>query len=157
MVLFSRTVLATGKAEGLFAEYGLGFPLLLRSPGFHTGQYFMRVETAEELAQAARDLPGEDLLVMQFLDTRNPQGDSHKFRVMFVDGKLYPLHLAISKHWKVHYFTADMEIEPEYRALEAAFLEDMPALLGEKAMNSLETIRQVLGLDYGGIDFASRS
>jgi hypothetical protein len=27
---------------------------------------------------------------------------------MIIDGEIYPLHLAVSRHWKVHYFTADL-------------------------------------------------
>jgi tetratricopeptide (TPR) repeat protein len=153
-VLLSRQDLMARTTENLFLEHGIGFPILLRSPGFHTGQYFVRVDEPELLRPTVANLPGEDLLVMQYLDSRNPQGDSHKFRVMFVDGKLYPMHLAISKNWKVHYFSADMEIESEYRTLEARFLEDMTSLLGEKTIAALENIRMVLGLDYGGMDFA---
>jgi hypothetical protein len=72
---------------------------------------------------------------------------------MIVDGQIYPLHLAISEHWKVHYFTADMANDPLHRAEDAAFLADMPAILGAKAVTALERIRDTLELDYGGIDF----
>jgi hypothetical protein len=72
---------------------------------------------------------------------------------MIVDGHLYPLHLAISDHWKVHYFSAAMADHPERRSEEAAFLADMPRVLGPRAMAGLEHIREALGLDYGGIDF----
>ncbi len=154
VALLSRALLTTHEALGLLADQGIGFPLLLRSPGFHTGQYFVRVESPDELATAAADLPGRDLLVMQVLDARDARGYSHKYRVMFVDGVLYPLHLAISKHWKVHYFSADMADQPAHREQEAAFLNDMPSVLGAKAMAGLESIRQTLGLDYGGMDFA---
>lgn len=154
MALLARTDLMAPAAVNLLAEYAIDFPLLLRSPGFQTGQHFIRVETPSALADAVSGLPGQNLLVMELLDSRSKLRDNHKFRVMFVDGVLYPLHLAISKNWKVHYFSADMEIQPEYRALEEAFLNDMPAFLGDKAMKALDSIRQVLGLDYGGIDFA---
>ena len=152
--LLSRVALMSNVAEDLLAKHGIGFPLLLRSPGFQTGQFFVCVETVDDLAKAVCGLPGQDLLAMQVLDARNRQGVCHKYRVMFVDGVLYPLHLAISQHWKVHYFSADMANQPEYRVLEAAFLEDMAAVLGDKAIIALENIRQALGLDYGGIDFA---
>jgi hypothetical protein len=72
---------------------------------------------------------------------------------MIVDGALYPLHLAISPDWKVHYFTAAMAEHPEHREEEAAFLADTPAVLGPVAMAALAHIRDTLGLDYGGIDF----
>jgi hypothetical protein len=66
----------------------------------------------------------------------------------------YPLHLAISKHWKIHYFSADMRDRAEHRAEEAKFLSDMPAVLGANAMAALEELAAAIGLDYGGIDFA---
>jgi hypothetical protein len=73
---------------------------------------------------------------------------------MMVGGRLYPLHLAISKQWKVHYFSADMRDHPEHREEEAKFLADMPGVLGAKAMAALGRLWAVMRLDYGGIDFA---
>ena len=52
---------------------------------------------------------------------------------MFIDGATYPLHLAISADWKVHYFTAAMAAEPAFRLEEQHFLDDMPAVLGARA------------------------
>ena len=66
----------------------------------------------------------------------------------------YPLHLAISKQWKIHYFSADMRDRAEHRAEEAKFLADMPEVLGANAMAALQQLSAALGLDYGGIDFA---
>jgi hypothetical protein len=40
-----------------------------------------------------------------------------------------------------------------HRAEDEAFLRDMPAVLGARAMNALEHIRDRLALDYAGIDF----
>ncbi len=133
--------------------HDLQFPLLLRAPGFHTGQHFLKVDELPQLSQAIAQLPGEDVLVMQYLDARGSDGLARKYRVMMIDGKFYPLHLAVSRDWKVHYFTADMSAQPQYREEEKKFLEDMPAVLGKKAMAALEQIKDVLGLDYGGIDF----
>ncbi len=72
---------------------------------------------------------------------------------MMIDGKLYPLHLAISSHWKIHYFTSEMADSPEHRAEDAEFLENMPEVLGSRAMAALAEIQTRLGLDYAGIDF----
>ncbi len=49
-------------------------------------------------------------------------GTIAKYRVMMIGGWLYPLHLAISAHWKIHYVTADMTENAEHRAEEAKFL-----------------------------------
>ena len=133
---------------------GFGFPVLLRSPGFHTGQNFVRLEDTADLRAALRTLPGESLTLIEPLDARGADGAWRKYRVMLVGGAILPLHLAISPHWKVHHFTADMQDRPAHRAEEAAFLDDMTGVLGQAAVASLQRIADALGLDYGGIDFA---
>jgi len=135
------------------AAEAFGYPLLLRSPGFHTGRYFQRVETPGDLARAVAELPGRELMLIEPLDARDDQGRARKYRVMMIDGRLYPLHLAASADWKVHYFTADMARQPQLRAEEAAFLNDMPGVLGSAAMAGLARIAEALGLDYAGVDF----
>jgi hypothetical protein len=79
---------------------------------------------------------------------------TRKYRAMFIDGALYPVHLAIAEHWKVHYFTAAMADNAAHRREEQRFLEDMPGVLGSRAMTSLTAIGAALGLDYAGVDFA---
>ena len=143
----------TTHAETTLAKLGFGFPLLLRAPGFHTGQHFLRVENLEALPAALAELPGKELIAMQYLDARAADGKTRKYRVMMIDGQLHPVHVAISEHWKIHYYSAEMADRPEHRAEDAAFLENMADVLGPEAMNALERIQIVMGLDYGGIDF----
>ena len=140
-------------AEAVFRN-GFSFPLLVRAPGFHTGHHFARVTGPGELAAAVADFPGDEVWVIEQLDARDGDGMFCKFRVMFVDGGLYPLHLAISPQWKVHYFTADMARSEANRRRDAEFLTDMAGVIGPPGMAALERINAALGLDYGGIDFA---
>jgi hypothetical protein len=77
--------------------------------------------------------------------------------VMFIDGMLYPLHLAISADWKVHYFTSAMATNAAHRDEERRFLDDMPAVLGLRAMAALAGIAKTIDLDYAGVDFALAS
>jgi hypothetical protein len=135
------------------SERGLSFPLLLRSPGYHTGRNFVMVQRCADVSGAAAELPGEELLAIEYLDARGADGNARKYRVMMIDGQLYPLHLAVSQNWKVHYFTSDMAAEEGYRLEEVKFLENMPSVLGDKAMRALAEIRDALGLDYAGVDF----
>jgi glutathione synthase/RimK-type ligase-like ATP-grasp enzyme len=136
------------------AKADLRFPILLRAPGFHTGQHFVRVESRSDLAAAAAGLPGEELLAIEYVDARGSDGMARKYRAMFIDGAIYPLHLAIGADWKVHYFTAAMAAEPSFREEERCFLDDMQATLGVPAMTALSRIQAMLGLDYAGVDFA---
>jgi Flp pilus assembly protein TadD len=116
----ARDILAGPDGAAWIADHQFTFPLLLRSPGYHTGRNFILVEKGADLAAAAAGLP---------------------------------MHLAISRNWKVHYFTSDMADQPDHRAEELAFLGDMTAVLGDKAMAALTAIRDALGLDYAGVDF----
>jgi tetratricopeptide (TPR) repeat protein len=152
------SVLEGPEAAQALACAGFAFPLLLRAPGFHMGQHFVRVEAPAHLADAVAELPGAgrpqaELLAIQYLEARGADGLARKYRVMMVGGKLYPLHLAISPNWKIHYFSADMADRPDHRAEEALFLSDMTAALGSKAVAALERLQGALALDYGGADF----
>jgi hypothetical protein len=113
----------------------------------------VRVEEAGALTSALASLPGPELTAIGYLDSRGPDGKVRKYRVMMIDGHLYPLHVAISSHWKIHYFTAEMAERAEHRAEDAEFLENMPAVLGPRATTALEQIQSTLQLDYAGIDF----
>lgn len=133
------------------------FPALIRSPGFHMGSHFILVRDSKDLLSSAEALPGDELLIMEFLHARGADGMTRKYRVMIIGGELYPLHLAISKDWKVHYFSAAMATDQAFRNEEQRFLEDMPAALGARAIGALLRIGVVLGLDYAGIDFGLRA
>ena len=152
-VTLPRELLTSQEAAATVARHGFGFPLLVRTPGFHTGRHFVRVESPEALAGAAAELPGKELTVIEFLNARGADGKVRKYRVMMIAGRLYPLHVAISSHWKIHYFTAEMAERADHRAEDAEFLENMPEVLGPPAMEALARIQAALGLDYAGIDF----
>jgi glutathione synthase/RimK-type ligase-like ATP-grasp enzyme len=148
-----RDLLTGSGADDWIAGNGFTFPLLLRSPGYHTGRNFILVENRGELSEMAASLPGDELLVIEYLDARGKDGDARKYRVMMIGGEIYPLHLAISQNWKVHYFTSDMADRADHREEELAFLSDMRGVLGDRPMAGLAAIRDALGLDYAGVDF----
>jgi hypothetical protein len=148
-----QEALAQADAADHLAARGFAFPLLLRSPGFHTGRHFRRVDTPDALAATAQGLPGRELMVMDYLDCAGADGLVRKFRVMMIDRRLYPLHMAASLDWKVHYFTAAMRDDSRLQAEEALFLSDMAGFLGPRAMTALHAIQAALALDYAGVDF----
>jgi glutathione synthase/RimK-type ligase-like ATP-grasp enzyme len=149
----SRDRLMAADAPADLAAAGFAFPLIVRAPGFHTGQHCVLVDDPRALRGVVAELPGDELLVIAYVATRRADALVRKYRVMIVGDALFPLHLAISSHWKVHYFSADMAQRPEHRAEEERFLTDMPGVLGPRAVAALGAIRDRLGLEYGGIDF----
>lgn len=152
-VNLSRAALAAPDASDTLRAQGFTFPLLLRSPGYHQGEHFERVENIEALPAVLDSLPGEELTVIEYLDASGADGKSRKYRVMMIDGQLYPLHAAVAQHWKIHYFSAEMAESEEHRREDQEYLENMEGVLGPQAMVALHAIQQALGLDYGGIDF----
>jgi Flp pilus assembly protein TadD len=152
-ITVSRDLLDGTGAQTILSHQGFEFPLLLRTPGFHGGDHFLRVDSPDQLPSALLNLPGRDLTVIQYLDARAVDGKTRKYRAMMIDGQLYPLHAAISSHWKIHYYNAEMADYPAHRAEDAEFLENMPGVLGPRAMTALQEIQKTLGLDYAGIDF----
>jgi len=152
-VTLARELLTSPDGPAAVARHGFHFPLLVRTPGFHTGRHFLKVESAAALAQAVEQLPGREITVIEFLEARGADGKVRKYRAMMIGGRLYPLHVAISSHWKIHYFSAEMAERADHRAEDAAFLENMPGAIGGRAMEALARIQSTLALDYAGIDF----
>ena len=146
--------IALASRTSLLATAQTSFPLLLRAPGFHTGQHFVRVDSQTDLARALALLPGDELFTIEYLDASGTDGMTRKYRVMFIDGAIYPWHLAISTDWKVHYYTAAMKAHPSHREEEKRFLDNMPDVLGGRAMAALRALQHRLALDYAGVDFA---
>jgi hypothetical protein len=153
IVAMSRQELIGGEAAVVLARHGLRCPVLLRAPGFHTGRHFVKVEHEADLSSSVAGLPGEILLAIAYFAACGADGKARKGRVMVVDGRIYPLHWAVSSDWKVHYFSSDMAESAAHRAEEARFLRDMRGFLGERAVRGLRAVAGCLGLDYGGIDF----
>lgn len=152
MALIPRTEVST-RDDGLRSR-GFRYPVLLRTPGHHTGRHFLKVNDAADLPASVAKLPGDELLAIDYIDARSADGLSRKYRMMAIGGELYPVHAAISKDWKVHYFSADMASNPEHRAEDERFINDPEAVLSLTAMTALREIAFLLDLDYAGVDFS---
>ena len=140
--------------DAALADLGLRLPIAVRAPGFHGGVHFTRIDHLSELPAAIANWPGDTLIAMNFLDLRGADGKVRKYRAMMIGGQIHPLHLAVSRDWKVHYFTAEMADRPDHRREDAAFLADMGGVIGEPVLAALGRIQAALGLDYAGVDFA---
>jgi len=150
---YPKAVLREGGGTAATAD-GWSFPFLVRAPGHHTGRHFVMVGDAADLCGALDALPGDRVLVIAHHDVRGADGFVRKYRAIAVGCRLFPLHLAIAREWKVHWFSSLTPHEERFRREEAAFLADMEAALGARACAALERIAAELALDYAGIDFS---
>ena len=145
--------LVSSSLPARLAEAGIGFPVLVRPIVGHGGEAVSFVENAERLADL--DLHEADAYyVIAYHDYRAADGHYRKYRAIFVDGVPYAYHLAISRHWLVHYFSADMLAGSWKREEEARFLNDPAATLGAATWAQVAAIGRRLGLDYAGLDFS---
>jgi hypothetical protein len=124
----------------------------VRPVGAHGGEGLVLAQTPEELAQAL--LGPHDYYMTGFRDFRSADGAWRKYRMVFIDRRPYPYHLAIADHWLVHYYTSNMVAHPERREEERRFLADPAAAIGAPALAAVAAVGERLGLDYGGVDFS---
>ena len=152
-IRLSRAAAASPALVADLAAAGMTYPVLVRSIAGHGGEGTDLIETPEQMAGFA---PGEAdaYYFIAYHDVRLDDGFYRKYRTVFVDGKAFPYHLAISDHWLVHYFSAGMMSATWKRQEERRFMETPEAALGVAAMAAIEAIGQRLGLDFAGIDYA---
>ncbi|MDB5991167.1 MAG: tetratricopeptide repeat protein [Herbaspirillum sp.] len=128
-------------------------PLLTRPVHTQGGIGLALWTDAGELAQYRAQQSGP-LYVSRFIDYRSGDSFYRKYRIIFIDRKPYPYHMAISRHWMVHYQSADMESAPWKLEEEIRFLQDPETVLGAAGMQAIQAIGRRLDLDYAGIDFS---
>jgi tetratricopeptide (TPR) repeat protein len=138
--------------DALLTEGGIDFPVLARPAATHGGDGLTLCENRAALEAWQLAQVGVSYLAA-FRDYRSADGFYRKYRIIFVDREPFPYHLAISPHWMVHYYSADMEHHPWKREEERRFLDNPHAVLGERVMSAIAAIGRRLDLDYGGIDF----
>ena len=136
---------------GAIDQAGLAAPVLLRPIGSHGG---LGLQLASDPAALAAIEAGGDLYATAFHDYRSPDGYWRKYRVIFVDRRPFPYHLAISRDWMVHHGTADMIADAARRTEEQRFLDDPEAAIGDRAIAAIGEIGRRLDLDYAGVDFS---
>jgi len=136
----------------LLSVQGIALPVLARPAATHGGEGLVR---CDDLAALQGRLNGSKFpqYLTAYRDTRSADGYFRKYRMIFVDREPFPYHLAISPHWMVHYFSAEMEAHAWKLDEERRFLQDPAAALGQRALQAIAAIGRRLDLDYGGIDF----
>ena len=146
--LATRAELETGEPPGAAS----GFPAIIRPSDSHAGRDLARLCSAAELHDYLQRVAGERFYVAPFADYRSGDGLWRKYRIIFVDGRPYPYHLAIHDDWGIWYYNAKMEADPRKRAEEARFVADIGSAFPEEAMAALHAIAERVGLDYFGLD-----
>jgi glutathione synthase/RimK-type ligase-like ATP-grasp enzyme len=131
----------------------IAFPLIARPVDRHGGRDAALVADAAALREHAARTGAATFDLTAFVDYRDADGLYRKYRIMFVDGRPYPYHLAAAGQWMIHYHRTTMAERADLRAEEARFIDD-PAAVFPGWGTTMPAIAAALGLDYVGIDCA---
>ena len=154
---FSREELqaiASGDKNLSDAAPGLSFPLVVRPVSTHAGNGMERVATAAELAAWLEDETAPELYVAPFIDFRGPDLLYNKQRIVFIKGKAFASHMALSDHWIVHYLSAGISQSAAKRAVEQAWMENFDTDFAVRHAEAFAALHRHINLDYFGIDCA---
>jgi hypothetical protein len=139
---------AGGEPALAFTPMPLRFPIIARPVGSHAGEGLKKLDdSAAALAYLAQQTAAE-FFVAPFVDYRSKDALFRKYRVALIDGEAYACHMAISRHWMIHYLNADMIDNAQNRAEEARFMEDFDDDFGARHRKALREVARRSGLDY---------
>ncbi|MDJ0706835.1 MAG: TauD/TfdA family dioxygenase [Leptolyngbyaceae cyanobacterium MO_188.B28] len=137
--------------------FGLGFtfPMIIRLVGSQTGSSVALVKDEPALRQHFQQSSvNREYYIIQFHDCRNAQQIFNKTRVFFIDGEFYPVANLFHNDWNVHsgdrYQVMDKTLWTQEE--EKSFLNDPISYIGQDNFNKLCTVRDIVGLDFFGID-----
>jgi hypothetical protein len=155
-VRISRTALqqiGSGlKAVGNFLTEG-AFPLIARPVDSHAGRALVKLDAPSSIAAYLANQQETEFFISRFIDYRSSDGLFRKYRIIWVDGRPYPVHMAISEDWKVWYYNAGMAMSAAKRDEESQFMAAFDTnFAGRHA--ALAAIAGQFGLEYFGIDCA---
>lgn len=128
------------------------FPLLVRPVDSHCGHGLVKVDRPAAVAEYLETMPESEFYVSRFVDYRGKDGFYRKYRVVFIEGRPFACHMAVSKHWMIHYLNADMKESAEKRREEARFMASFDEDFAGRHGDALRFIADRLGLEYFSID-----
>jgi glutathione synthase/RimK-type ligase-like ATP-grasp enzyme len=132
---------------------GCDFPIILRPLGSHGGHDLDKIEHPEDLANYLARVAQPEFYLSRFIDYSSPDGFFRKMRVALIAGESFACHMAISRHWMIHYVNAGMYEEAWKREEELAFMTHFDDFVARHHL-ALNAIAGRTRLDYLCIDCA---
>ena len=134
---------------------GIGYPYVVRPVGSHAGLGLAKIESPGEMFAYLEQRPEPEFFVGEFIEyASDKDGSFRKYRIVLVDGKAYPCHMAISDQWDVWYMNANMTESEAKRLEEAEFMDTFDSTFNKRHRAAFTALAEGIGLDYFGIDCA---
>jgi hypothetical protein len=113
-----------------------------------------KLDDAAAIAEYLAERPEAAFYLSRFVDYRGRDGLYRKYRIVFIDGRPFACHMAITDQWMIYYLNANMKESAGKRAEEAQFMADFDVDFASWHDAALAAIAGRVGLDYFGIDCA---
>ena len=133
---------------------GLQFPLIIRPLGSHAGFGLAKLNDAPDLRAYLEERREDSFFVSPFTDYSGKDRLFRKYRIAMIDGRPFPVHMAIAEEWKVWYLNADMALNVAHRTEEAKFMQCFDENFGRRHAHALTQLAERVGLEYFLIDCA---
>ncbi len=138
----------------IFAGVG-DYPCIIRPVGSHAGLGLEKVDDRNALVDYLTRQAATEFFVSEFVDYATlGDGQFRKYRIVFVNGRAFPCHMAIADQWDVWYLNAKMDEHPEKRAEEALWMAEFDSDFATRHRHAFEALTTGVGLNYFGIDCA---
>ncbi len=131
-----------------------GFPAIVRPFGTHAGEGLEKIDGHEDLDTYLGRRAEQRFYLAPFIDYSGSDGLYRKQRIAIIDGRAYPGHWAVSRHWMVHYLNSGMLENEAWRAEEAAWMQNFDSDYAVRHAAAFEALARKIGLDYFVIDCA---
>ena len=141
-------------AKNIAEVIGFDLPMIIRPVDSHAGHGLALLAEASAIGPYLNDHPACEFFVAPFVDYRSADGLYRKYRVAIIDGRPYACHMAISRHWMIHYLNAGMMESAEKRAEEARFMAEFDRDFAPRHGAALAALAERIGLDYVTMDCA---
>jgi hypothetical protein len=145
---------ADGETPAAVFGEAFDFPFIARPFGTHAGVGMEKIASTSELAAYLLGEDAETFYVTAFVDYAGADGLFRKYRIVFIDGRPFLSHMAVSPRWMVHYLNADMEENAANRAEEALAMETFDEGFAARHAAAFRRLCEAYPFDYFGIDCA---
>jgi hypothetical protein len=146
--------LAAGRVELAALLPDGAFPLIVRPVGSHAGHGLKKLDDAAALSAYLAERPEGEFYLSRYVDYRDADGLFRKYRIVFIEGRPYACHMAITDQWMIYYLNASMKESAAKRAEEARFMSGFDDDFARRHADALAALARRIGLDYFGIDCA---
>jgi hypothetical protein len=146
--------LSRGSLAPCDIETGLSFPVVVRPRGSHAGAGLAKLDDGTAIDRYLEQRQEQEFFISRFVDYASDDGLFRKYRIVFVDGRPFACHMAITDRWDVWYLNAGMSASASKRREEAAFMRTFDTGFAWRHEIALTAMADWIGLDYFTVDCA---